>query len=174
MLYRISYSTLSNVPILKVFIHAMLIAHCKVLINNVCLLIKINTAPGQLLLQILHEHVPVCPIHIHLIYKNKGWNMVLVKKLPHRPRVGLHTIRSAYDKHRIVKDCQCSLHLRRKIHMPRCIKQRKICILRLYHCLLCKYGYSPESLQFIGVKECVLIIHPSKPSYHIPGVQKSL
>ena len=80
----------------------------------------------------------------------------MAQKTPEGTGMSLHTVRTADYKNCIVKNLQCPLHLRRKIHMPRSIQKRNI----PHSGLLGKNRNSPRPLLGIRIEKGILMIHP--------------
>ena len=78
--------------------------------------------------------------------------------------MALYSVRSADHQHRIVQHLQRAFHLRRKIHMSRCVQQRDILVLPLKLRLLGKNCDSPVPLLTIRIQKRVPVIHPSQPA----------
>ena len=74
--------------------------------------------------------------------------------------MSLHTIRSIDYKDGIIQNLQCSLHLRREIHMPRRIQKSYPPVPQFKLCLFGKNRDSALPLQVIGVQISILMIHP--------------
>ena len=71
----------------------------------------------------------------------------------------LHTICSVDHQDRIIQHLQGTLHLSRKIHMPRCIQKCHLAVTKLKHCLLGKNRNPPLSFQRVVIKERIPMIY---------------
>ena len=73
--------------------------------------------------------------------------------------MSLHTIRSIDYKDGIIQNLQCSLHLRREIHMPRRIQKSYPPVSQFKLRLLGKNRNSSFPFQIISVQISILMIH---------------
>ena len=71
----------------------------------------------------------------------------------------LDAVCAADHQNRIVQNLQGSLHLRRKIHMPRRIQEGEFTFIKLQHCLFGKNRNSPGTLHSIVIQKRIFIIH---------------
>ena len=128
----------------------------------------------QLFLQLQKQTRPVGSRLIHLVDKKERRNLIFFQQPPQRLHVALHTIRSAYEQHRIVKNLQRPLHLRRKIHMPRRVHQRHFHIIQHYLCLFGKDRDAARALHRKIVKKRILMIHTPELPYSSGQVKDCL
>ena len=77
---------------------------------------------GDICLKLLNEF----DADVGLVYENKGGNRVMLKKLPERARVVLHTVGRADYEYRVVEKRERALRLCRKIHVTGGVEQNKI------------------------------------------------
>ena len=73
--------------------------------------------------------------------------------------MSLNPISSADDQYRIVKNLQCPLHLRRKVHMTRRVEECHKSIAQRKDRLLRKDRDAPGAFKREGIKKGVTVVH---------------
>ena len=86
----------------------------------------------------------------------------------------LHSVCTADHKDSIIKHLQHTLHLSRKIHMPRRIKKSELNIFPAKDRLLGKYRDAPFPFHLICIKKCIPVIHSSHITDAAAQVEHSL
>ena len=124
-------------------------------------------------MQLLQDVRAVSARLIHLVHKNKSGDAVPFQQAPQRFGVGLHAVRPADDKHRVVQHRQRPLHLRAKVSVPGGIQQCQGSMGQGQPCLLGKDGDPPAALQGMGVQESISMVYPpglpQRPGPHQHG-----
>ena len=88
--------------------------------------------------------------------------------------MGLYTVGAADHKDRRVQNGHDPFRLRGKVHMPRCVHQRQIQLLRRNKGLLGKDRDATLPLQAVGIQKSITVIHPTQLPPGTAAVQQGL
>ncbi len=88
---------------------------------------------AQHLLYLTYHIKEVCTRTVHLVYITNAGNLVLVGLTPYGLRLRLHTTYGTKRSHGAIEHAQRTLHLHRKIHVPRGVDQiNLICLVIIF------------------------------------------
>ena len=112
-------------PVFKEAFHCFLTANGKLFLKIRVPVRKINASVSEHAAQLLLQRLPITCGHVHFRHEHENRYVIALKKRPQRLRMRLNAVRAADDQHRIVQHLKRSLRLRRKIRVPRRIKERE-------------------------------------------------
>ena len=161
---------------LQVFFHALLVTHGDAFLQAfrhgiTSHLRKIHQRRPEVLLEVTQQGYFFSARLVHLVHKHKDRYMVARQQLPKGFGMPLHAVCAVDQEDRIVQHRQRLFHLRRKIHMPRCIQKRHLYIRQLQGRHLGENGDAAFLLHPVGIQVRVPLIHPAQLPYASGAVQ---
>ena len=141
--------------------------------SSFCLRSKLLAPAIQLRLQSGKESFPVRPGLVHLVYKKKHGDAVLLQELPECLHMPLHAIRTADNQKGIIQNLKRTFHLRAEIHMSRGVQQSDLQPLPGDLRLFGENRNAPFPFHGKVIQKCILVIHSAQLPNPAAGIQHS-